>query len=93
MIVKILGLADLIVAAIFLISVYFLSFPTTIILVAGIYLLIKGLIFSILLDVASILDVICAMIILLSIPFNLSLLLSSVVLLFLILKGIMSLAS
>ena len=98
MFVKILGALDLIVAGIFCLNNNLDSFngggwfPNSILMYAGIYLLLKGLLFCWSLDIASIIDVVGALIILLSLVIQLPLMISAVVIFYLTIKGFISLA-
>jgi len=96
MLIKILGITDIIIAILFTINANLDKwnwFPDRIILWAGIFLLIKGILFVLTLDFASLLDIICAIVILLSLTFNISLLISAIVILILLQKGFLSLAT
>jgi len=98
MIVKILGILDLIVAGIFCLNNNLDSFnggwfPNNIVMYAGLYLLFKGLLFCLSLDIASIIDVIGGLIILLSLVIPISLIISAFIILYLIIKGGISLIS
>ena len=89
MVAKVLGVFDIFVGICFAIFIFFGIIPYDFMFFLGIILLIKGGIFCINLDVASVLDVIAALIILmsnLSIPKGIVILVS----LFLIQKGIFS---
>ena len=94
--IKILGIFDILTALLFLINNFDKSdawFPNKIVLIAGIYLLIKGVLFLFILDFASSLDVISAVIILLSLVISIHPVLSLIVIIFLVQKGIFSLLS
>ena len=93
MIIKILGIADILSSVLFFISTLSDAFPHKIILTIAIYLMLKGIIFAILADFASILDIICGIIIAVSIFANLPVLLIFIICIFLIQKGIFSLIS
>jgi hypothetical protein len=98
MLLQIFGILDIITGILFFINNTFDKsgsnwFPNRIIIIAGIYLLVKGLIFVILLDFASAIDIIAAVIILISVLVHIPVILTAIVLLFLIQKGIFSLAS
>ena len=72
MIVKILGMTDIIAAVSFFINNNFDKsgwFPNSIVIIFGIFLLVKGVIFLSSMDIASILDIICAAIIFVSVIF------------------------
>jgi len=92
--IKFLGILDL-TAAIFFALNLFLGrfFPDKLVLILGIIILVKGIIFLIILDYISILDVISAVIILLSLTINIHPIISALVALFLLQKGFFSLIS
>jgi hypothetical protein len=94
MITKILGVFDLIAAIFFCINNLFdradTWFPNKIIVILGFYLLIKGILFVAFLDFASILDVICAIIIFVSLVMPISPILSLVIVFFLLQKAFFS---
>lgn len=91
MIIKILGILDIIAAILFWIFGMFHIIPSNIILIIAFYLLIKGIIFIISLDVASILDVIVSILIFISINFMLPKVAVFLISLYLIQKGVLSL--
>ena len=91
MIVKILGILDIIAAIIFWLFGMFHIIPSNIILIVAFYLLIKGIIFLISLDVASILDVIVSVLIFISLNFALPKVIVFLIALYLVQKGILSL--
>lgn len=97
MIVKILGILDLIAVIAFLIKNYFDAagnwFPTTLLLIAGIYLLVKGIIFILTLDFASAIDIISGIIILFAVYFHIPTLLAALLIVVLGQKAIFSLLS
>jgi len=93
MIIKIFGILDLIAAIIFGLSYYFHFIPKTIIFIIAGYLIIKGAIFLFSKDIASIIDVGCGIVILLSIFLSISNLIFIITLIFLIQKGVFSLLS
>lgn len=97
MLVKLFGILDLFVAIIFFINNNLDKidgwFPDKIVLYAGIYLLIKGLFFVLTFDFASLLDIICAIIIIISIYTPVSLIISAIVIILLLQKGFFSLVS
>lgn len=95
MITKLFGIADIFIAAIFLLSLFGDSgwFPYQIVIAAGIILLIKGLLFVVFRDFASMIDVVCSVIILSSVWISIPILLSILVIIFLVQKGIFSLIS
>jgi len=94
MLIKILGIADITAALIFFISTIFSFIPQKIIIIISVYLIIKGIIFAIMLDIASIIDIIAGTIILSSIYVSATLMhpiIVFIVCFFLIQKGIFSL--
>ena len=93
MIGKLLGIGDILTAILFNFYNNFGLFPTEWVLVFGIYLLIKGGLFSLSLDIASIIDVICAILMLGSLHFNFILpgIAVGIIGIYLIIKGLMSL--
>lgn len=98
MLLQTFGILDILTAILFFINNTFDKggsdwFPNKIVLIAGIYLLVKGIIFIITLDFASTIDVIAAIIILVSIVVHIPVILTAIVLLFLIQKGIFSIVS
>ena len=97
MLAKILGVLDLIVAAVFFVNNTFDKsdswFPDKIVLIMGIYLLIKGILFLLTIDFASSLDVIASIIIIISAWVTIPLILAIIVLIFLVQKGLLSLLS
>jgi hypothetical protein len=97
MLVKLFGIFDLIIAIIFFLNNNLDKiggwFPDRIVLYAGIYLLIKGIFFILTLDFASLLDIICAIIIIASIYTPVSLIISAIVIILLLQKGFFSLVS
>lgn len=97
MITKILGITDIFAALFFFMNNYLdkgnFWFPDKIIFIFAFYLLIKGLIFLAFLDFASILDVICAIILFVSLSMIISPLIALFVIIFLLQKGFFSLIS
>jgi hypothetical protein len=92
MLLKLLGILDLICAGALLIQNYFFKlFPTKFIFILAFYLVIKGAIFLISLDFASILDILSGGIIILSVFFVLPKILIGAVIFYLIQKGVISL--
>ena len=90
MIVKILGALDILSAILFWLFGMFHIVPSVIITLIAFYLLIKGLFFLISLDFASILDIIVAIIMFISIGFVMPNIIIFLVALFLLQKGIFS---
>jgi len=93
MIIKILGILDIIAAMLFWIFGVFNVLPHTLILLAAFYLLIKGSIFLISADIASVIDILCAIVFFLSLSFVIPKIIVIIISLFLIQKGIFSLLS
>lgn len=91
MIIKILGILDILTALLFWLSAFFHIIPEKILLIVAFYLLAKGIFFIISRDIASILDVISAGIIFISLNFTLPAIVVILVALFLLQKGILSL--
>ena len=86
-----MGILDIIVAIIFFISAKTSFIPVAIIWVIGLYLIIKGIGFAFLLDVASILDVIAGIIIIIALFVTIHPIIFYIVIIFLLQKGIFSL--
>ena len=93
MIIKFLGILDICAAIFFWIFSFFNFIPEKLILIIGFYLLIKGAVFLISADIASVLDIICAGFIFLSLSFTLPKFVPILITLFLLQKGIFSLLS
>ena len=93
MLVKLLGVLDIFIAICFWIFVVLGVIPKSFIMALGIILLIKGLVFIIGLSVASILDIICALIIIIASAIEVPHVVSIIAALFLVQKGIFSLVS
>ncbi len=98
MILKLFGIADLMVALAFLINRWFDKpstnwFPDKILLVLAIILIIKGVFFLMTADFASAIDIISGIIIVLSIYITIPLILAAIVFIFLIQKAAFSLIS
>jgi hypothetical protein len=92
-IVKILGIADIIAAIIFWGFGMFHIFPKTLVMFFAFYLLIKGVVFLISADIASILDVSCAILMFIALNMGMPKLLIIIITLFLLQKGLFSLVS
>lgn len=93
MILKILGIIDILTAIFFWTFGILGIVPKSIILIFAFYLLIKGVVFLISADIASILDIVCASIIFISLNFVIPTFLVIIVAIFLLQKGIFSLLS
>lgn len=93
MIIKILGITDIFIAMCFWIFGIFNIIPDKFILFLGLFLLIKGLIFSIKINVTSVLDILSAAVIILSTMMPMPRFIVIIVTLFLVQKGIFSLLS
>ena len=93
MLALLLGVADIITAVLFVCHNNFGWFPASIVMGFTIYLLIKGGLFSLGLDIASIIDLICAVSMFCSLYFNLILpgVAVGLIGIYLIIKGLMSL--
>lgn len=94
MLIKIFGTLDILTAIIFILNNNFdksdIWLPNAIILFFGVYLLLKGFIFTISLEIMSILDIICAILIIISASMHLHAIIAFLVALFLLQKGILS---
>jgi hypothetical protein len=96
MLLKLLGVLDLIVAFIVFVNAYFFrlfSFPDIFIICAGTYLLIKGILFALVLDFTSFIDIAAGIIILLTLSLTVPHLIMAIVFIYLLQKGIISLVS
>jgi len=93
MIIKIFGILDIISAIIFGLSYYFHFIPRTLMFIIAGYLILKGAIFLFTMDIASVIDVGCGVVILLSVFLSISHLIFIITLIFLLQKGIFSLLS
>ncbi|MBI2629888.1 hypothetical protein HYW76_02210 [Candidatus Pacearchaeota archaeon] len=91
MIVKILGILDILSAVIFWVFSIFHILPKSLLMVVAFYLLIKGVVFLISKDIPSALDVASAFIIFLSLDYTLPIIIPLIVSLFLLQKGVFSL--
>jgi hypothetical protein len=89
-IIKIMGALDIITGILFWIFASFALFPSAI-LVLALILLVKGAIFLISKDIASIGDVICALLMLLALQISMPVFVGVLISLFLIQKGVFSL--
>jgi len=94
MILKLLGIFDILTGIIFwLFTVFKISSLSSVILLLGLLLLVKGIIFLTNFNIASILDIISSFIILISNSTTVDIIFVSVVSIYLIQKGIISLVS
>ena len=93
MIIKVLGILDIISAVLFWIFASFNIIPTTIITIVAFYLLIKGVMFVMSKDIISILDILIAGVIFLSLTYTIPLVIVVIISLFLLQKGVLSLLS
>ena len=97
MLLKLLGIFDIIAALAFFINNNLDKanswFPNGIVIILAIYILLKGLIFVIILDFVSLIDIICAIIIFISLLTPINAVITFLVVIFLIQKGIISLIS
>lgn len=91
LIIKILGILDILTALIFWLFGMFEIMPKLLIVILAFYLLIKGLFFLISADIASILDIASAVIIFLSLNFPIPKIIVIITALFLMQKGVFSL--
>lgn len=93
MIIKILGILDILAGILFWLSAFFHIIPKPLLLIFAFYLLSKGIFFLISFDIPSIIDVICSVIIFLSFTSTIPKFIAILVTLFLLQKGILSLVS
>lgn len=93
MLVKVLGIADLLTALVFFTSSIAGFIPDKLVLIVGLYILIKGIIFILIFDFASFIDVTAGIVILFSLAYNVHMIIIAIVALYLIQKGIISLMS
>ena len=94
MIIKILGILDIIVAISFwLFGVFNLQIMSGFILVLGLFLLAKGIVFITGMSITSVLDIISAIIIISAVSIHMPFIVVVIVSLFLIQKGVFSLLS
>jgi hypothetical protein len=94
MIVKLLGALDLFIALCFWVfGVFHLNFLGSFILILGFFLLIKGIVFATTLNIVSIIDIVCALIILGSVSMTMPIFIVIIVSLFLVQKGVFSMLS
>lgn len=95
MIVKVLGALDLFAAIIVLFNTYFsfIAFPSSFLLVAGLYLLIKGGIFALVQDFTSFIDIGAGLIIILAANMHLPHIIMGLVFIYLLQKGVISIVS
>jgi len=91
MILKVLGIIDLISAILFWIFATFHVLPSNLILIIGFYLLIKGTFFLINGGVANVIDIVISLLIFLSIGFTLPWFVVFLITVYLIQKAILSL--
>jgi len=91
MIIKILGVLDIFIGLCFWLFGIFNIIPKSFILIFGLFLLVKGIIFITGLSVTSFLDIICAAIIILGTSIVLPKIIVILVAIFLIQKGVFSL--
>lgn len=91
MIIKILGILDIFIAIVFWLFGIFHIIPSQFILLIGMVLLIKGVIFITGLSITSFLDIICGGLILTSTAINFPILVIALITLFLLQKGAFSL--
>jgi len=90
MVVKLLGTLDLIAALLFFLSAIFSIVPQSWVVVIGLYVLVKGIIFAISKDYASFIDIASGTVILLSINFPIHIVIVVIVCLYLVQKGVVS---
>ena len=90
MVVKVLGTLDLISALLFFLSAVFSFIPQSWILIIGLYVLVKGIVFAISKDYASFIDIACGTVILISLTISIHIVIVALVCLYLIQKGVIS---
>jgi len=94
MIVKILGALDILVALCFWIfGVFHINILSSFILILGFFLLIKGIVFATTLNITSIIDIVCSLIIIGSTSMTMPIIIVIIVSLFLVQKGVFSMLS
>lgn len=93
MIVKILGILDILSGILFWLNGFFHLFPDTFMMLIALYLIIKGLIFVISKDIASILDIISGLVIYFSLTYVIPGFVIIIVTFFLLQKGVFSLVA
>tara|TARA_Y100000310_G_C20690587_1_gene821943 strand:+ start:3905 stop:4186 length:282 start_codon:yes stop_codon:yes gene_type:complete len=93
MIVKILGILDIFIAIVFWLFGMFHIIPSNFILLLGMILLVKGLVFVFNLNITSILDIVSAVLIILATSINMPIIVIALITLFLLQKGVFSLMS
>lgn len=92
--IKILGIIDLLAAFFFLFNLWLgRFFPDKLVLIFALIILIKGIIFILIADFASAIDVIAGIVIILSLNMHIPFILSALVVVFLLQKGFFSLVS
>lgn len=92
MIIKLFGIFDVVIASLFFVfNIFNLSYLNGIVLLLGFFLLVKGIIFAIKLDITSILDIASSIIIISSSSINIHIVIVILTSLFLFQKGVFSL--
>jgi hypothetical protein len=91
MIIKLLGILDIIAALLFWLFGFFHIIPQSLIILVGVYLLAKGILFVVSFDIASMTDIIAACLILASLSFAMPKILIAIITIYLIQKGVLSL--
>ena len=91
MIVKILGMFDILLAILLLLSSFSGLIPGNLLLILGIILLAKGLFFVISDHIASVIDIVCAVLIMVSIQTEFPFFIRFLIVIYLLQKGIISL--
>lgn len=92
MIIKLLGVLDIISSVVVALFSFFGLFKFLILFIAF-YLLVKGIIFALSKDIASIADILCSLVIFLSLNFTIPKIVLGIISLFLLQKGVFSLIS
>ena len=94
MILKILGVVDILIGILFWMAMIFkISYFNPILLLLSLFIVAKGIIFLISLDFASVVDVISGFLIIYSINYGLHSLITIIIVIFLVQKGIFSMFS
>jgi len=93
MILKVLGILDILSGICFWLNIVFKFFPDYFIFIISFYLIIKGVLFILSKDIASILDILSGIIIYASLTFSIPFFIVVIIAFFLIQKGILSLIS
>ncbi len=94
MLIKLFGILDIVISVLFFIAKIFnINYLNSLILLLGIFLLVKGMVFFIKPNITSMLDVTSSIIIIASSSINVHIIIVIIVSLFLFQKGVFSLSS